>query len=583
MKQIASLFTLLTRSQKRSALVLLFMMFLGMLLETLGVGMVIPVLAFLSQDNPLQQFPQLQPAFLAIGIPSNNELIAYIMIAMVVLYTFKTFFLVFVNWMQSKFVFQLQASLSQRIFSGYLYQPYTFHLQRNSSQLIQTVSNETAQFARSAMLPGMMLITETLVLIGICTLLLTIEPLGAILIILIMVFAGGFFYRYSRKRSVEWGKARQHHEGKCIQHVQQGLGGAKEVKLLGREENFIEQFARHSTASAKVWERQITLQVLPRLWLELLAVISLAALVLTMLWKGTSLDSIVPTLGLFAAAAFRLMPSFNRVLTALQNLRFALPVTTRLVNELSLFNQESQKNNEETFAFQNQVRISNVSYTYPQAGKPSLTELTISIPYGTSIGIIGSSGAGKSTLVDVLLGLLKPTAGQVLVDGQNIQSNLQGWMRQIGYVPQTIYLTDDSLRNNIAFGVPADEVNEAAIHKAIEAAQLEEFVGSLAEGLDTIVGERGVRLSGGQRQRIGIARALYNDPEILILDEATSALDTQTESDVMDAINALHGKKTIVIIAHRLSTLQQCDTIIHIEHGHLINADKPSTEIAKNR
>ncbi|MDZ4154767.1 ABC transporter ATP-binding protein, partial [Methylicorpusculum sp.] len=413
----------------------------------------------------------------------------------------------------------------------------------------------------------MLLLTETLVLIGICTLLLIIEPIGALLVMTILAFAGGVFFHFSRKRSARWGKARQHHEGKSIQHLQQGLGGAKEVKLLGREESFIAQFALHSSGSASVWERQITLQALPRLWLELLAVVSLATLVLILLWRGGPLSNMIPTIGLFAAAAFRLMPSFNRVLTALQNLRFALPVTNRLVDELSLLSHAKKQNDKNSTRFQNELRLENVTYTYPDSPVQALKNLTLSIPCGASIGIIGSSGAGKSTLVDLLLGLLTPTTGDVLVDGVSIQSNMRGWMSQIGYVPQAIYLTDDSLRNNIAFGVPTHEIDESAILKALHAAQLDDFLTSLPEGLDTLVGERGIRLSGGQRQRIGIARALYNDPPILVLDEATSALDTNTEKEVMHAVNALHGKKTILIVAHRLSTLDNCDAIIRLENG----------------
>lgn len=551
-----------------------------MLLETLGVGMVIPVLAFLSQDNPIERYPQLQPALSLIGNPTGHELIVGVMLAMVLLYTIKALFLAFINWRQARFVFRLQANLAQRLFTGYLHQPYAFHLQRNSSQLIQTITSETAQFARGAMLPGMLLLTEALVLVGICTLLLVIEPLGALVVMTILAFAGGAFYRFSKKRSVLWGEARQHHEQNSLQHLQQGLGGAKEVKLLGREESFISRFSVHSAGSARVWERQITLQVLPRLWLELLAVISLATLVLTLLWRGVPMVEMIPTLGLFAAAAFRLMPSFNRVLTALQNLRFALPVTTRLVDELSLFVNPQSVVSEGRFTFETEIRLNNIAYSYPQAADYALTDLTVSIPYGYSVGIIGSSGAGKSTLIDVFLGLLTPSSGEILVDGVNIQSNLREWMSQIGYVPQTIYLTDDTLRNNIAFGVPPDEIDETSVLKAIHAAQLEDFISTLPEGLDTLVGERGVRLSGGQRQRIGIARALYQDPPILVLDEATSALDMKTERGVMDAVNALHGKKTIVIVAHRLSTLADCDKIIRLENGRLIEQGDNITMLA---
>ncbi|MEZ0232424.1 MAG: ABC transporter ATP-binding protein [Methylophilaceae bacterium] len=562
--------SLLTLKQKRSALFLLLLMIVGMLLETLGVGLLVPVLAFMAQSNPLAEHPRLAALIARWGNPTASQLIIIGMCLLVAIYAFKAIFLALLNWRQARFVFKLQANLSQRLFSGYLYQPYTFHLQRNSSQLIQTISNETGQFSRGAMLPGMILLTEGLVLLGIGSLLLVIEPIGACLVMLILFGAGGIFYSLSRSRSVRWGKARQFHEGMAIQHLQQGLGGAKAVKLAGRENDFLTQFSAHNKSSANIWEKQITLQALPRLWLEFLAVLGLAILVTTLLLRGASVASLIPTIGLFAAAAFRLMPSFNRVLTAIQNLRFALPVTNRLIDELALFDNAHQGEDIGAFDFHHEIHLENVSYSYPDAMDSALKNVNITIKKGASLGIVGSSGAGKSTFVDVILGLLPPANGKVYVDNADIQDNLRGWMKMIGYVPQHIYLTDDSLRNNIAFGIPPEQIDDDAIWHSLKAAQLEDFVRNMPEGLATVVGERGVKLSGGQRQRIGIARALYNDPPVLVLDEATSALDAITEQGVMNAVRELHGKKTILIIAHRLSTVAHCDFVITLEAGQVI-------------
>jgi ABC-type multidrug transport system fused ATPase/permease subunit len=309
---------------------------------------------------------------------------------------------------------------------------------------------------------------------------------------------------------------------------------------------------------------------LPRLWLELLAVTGLAALVLAMIGQGKPLDALLPTLGLFAAAAFRLMPSVNRILTSLHSLRFSLPVIDTIYNEFRLLGATMAPQRGERLSFDSGLALDQVKFRYPAAEALALRGVSLAIQPGTSVGFIGGSGAGKSTLVDIILGLLVPASGSVTIDGVDIQTNLRGWQDQIGYVPQSIFLTDDTLRRNVAFGLPADQIDEAAVLRAIRAAQLEQFVNDLPQGLDTIVGERGVRLSGGQRQRIGIARALYHDPPVLVLDEATSSLDTTTERGVMEAVRALHGKKTLLIVAHRLTTVEHCDRLFRLERGRVV-------------
>jgi ABC-type multidrug transport system fused ATPase/permease subunit len=331
---------------------------------------------------------------------------------------------------------------------------------------------------------------------------------------------------------------------------------------------------------------QAALQQFPRLWLELLAIGGLALLVTSMLAQGRDMVSIVPTLGLFAVAAFRLMPSVNRVLAAVQSLRYAHVVIDTLYEEFKLDVPEPVANQANgvthpVSAFKAEIHLSILGYTYPNATLPAISDISITIQKGQSAGFIGPSGAGKSTLIDVILGLLPPSSGQVLVDGQDIGKNLRAWQDQIGYVPQMIYLTDDTLRRNVAFGLPDGQIDDTAVRRAIRDAQLEEFVASLPDGIESKVGERGVRLSGGQRQRIGIARALYHNPSVLVLDEATSALDSETEVDVMQAITALKGNKTILIVAHRLSTVKNCDQLYQLEHGKLV-AYGTAMEILKN-
>lgn len=571
---------LLTSEERRNAVVLLGLMFVGMILETLGVGLVIPVIALLTKSDLAGSYPALKPALQALGNPSQKTIVIGGMLVLVGAYLIKALFLGLLAWWQMRFAFGVQAQISQRLFTVYLRQPYTFHLQRNSAQLIRNVTGEVNIFTFNTMLPGMSLLTEALVLIGLCSLLLIVEPIGALVVLPVLGVAGWGFHRLTHERVTRWGKVRQHHEGLRIQHLQQGLGSAKDVKLLGREADFLEQYRVHNVQSAHVGQLQATLQHLPRLWVELLAVGGLAMLVLSMLVQGRALGSVLPTLGLFAMVAFRLMPSANRILSAIQSLRYGLPVIDILYAELKLVAPEAVATRAPVIPFQAELELNKVSYSYPGASSIALHELSLVVRRGKSVGFIGASGAGKSTLVDILLGLLMPDAGVVRVDGEDIQCALRNWQDQIGYVPQSIYLTDDTLARNVAFGLANAQIDEVAVWRAICAAQLEEYVHSLPGGLDTLVGERGVRLSGGQRQRIGIARALYHDPAVLVLDEATSSLDTVAERGVMQAVRALQGTKTILIIAHRLSTVAHCDQLYRLEQGRVVETGTPETMLA---
>ncbi|HEY3045467.1 MAG TPA: ABC transporter ATP-binding protein [Vicinamibacterales bacterium] len=572
MSTARKILALLTPAERRSALGLLALMTVGAALETLGIGLVIPAIAVLIQTDPAASYPRLRPLLDALGDPTDGQLVAIGMLALVAVYLLKTIFCAYLVWRQTRFSFNLQARLSERLFRTYLMQPYTFHLQRNSAQLIRNVVTEVREFTITAILPGNLLITEGLVLLGVASLLIVVQPVGAVVVALVMGVAVLAFHHRTRDRITTWGEARQYHDGLRIQHLQQGLGAAKDVKLLGREDEFLAQYQVHNAESARAANLHQTLLELPRLGLEFLAVVGLAVLVLTMLGQGRDVAGIVPTLGLFAAAAFRLMPSVNRVVGAVHLLRYGQAVVDTLHEELKLHPPVPRAplgGTTHPQPFQTSIALHSIRYTYPDAPTPALDGLSLNIHKGESIGLVGPSGSGKSTVVDVLLGLLTPDAGQILVDGKDIQSDLRGWQDQIGYVPQSIYLTDDTIRRNVAFGVADDQIDDAAVARAITAAQLEDVVASRPEGLNAMLGERGIRLSGGQRQRMGIARALYHDPAVLVLDEATSALDTATEQGVMQAVMALHGSKTIVVVAHRLSTIEHCDRLYRLERGRM--------------
>lgn len=576
----------LTPAERKSTVVLLCLMITGTMLEMLGVGMLFPVMTIMGQNDLAIRYPRIQPVLEFLGNPTQSQLIVGAMLGLVGIYLIKNLFLAFLAWRQARFVHGIQAQLAQRLFTAYLRQPYTFHLQRNSAQLGHNILGEVGVFI-AVINSSMITLTEGLVLFGITTLLLLAEPLGVLIVVLVLGAAVWSFYYITRARITRWGVARQHHDALRVQHMFQGFGGVKDIKLLGRESNFLEQFQLHSVQAARVTGSQAILQQLPRLWLELLAVAGLALLVLSMLGQGVGTDRIVPTVALFAAAAFRLMPSVNRMLAGVQFMRYSLPTVNLMYEEVKLIAAEpsvtQEKNAVSSPAFQTGIRLANISYTYPGASTLSLDSVSITIQKGESVGFIGPSGSGKSTLVDVILGLLPPISGQVAVDGQDIQKNLRAWQNQIGYVPQSIYLTDDALRHNVAFGLPDEQIDDAAVQRAIKGAQLEEFVASLPNGLETMVGERGIRLSGGQRQRIGIARALYHDPSVLVLDEATSALDTATEQGVMQAVTELRGSKTILIVAHRLSTVEHCDRLYRLEQGRVVAECSPLELLATNK
>ncbi|MFM7292531.1 MAG: ABC transporter ATP-binding protein [Planctomycetia bacterium] len=561
-----AIWSILLPHERRAACGLVALMLVGMLLEMLSIGLVVPALAFTTGGGVAS--PAVARWREWLGDPSPNRLMLLVLVAMLGVYAVKSAFLLFAASCQTRFITSVQASTSRRLFATYLAQPWTFHLQRNSTQLMHTISEAQAFSHICTML--IMVVSESLVLIGLVALLLWFEPTGAIVVAATLGAAACLFNAVARPRARQWGTSRLHHSQKFTQHMQQGLQGAKDVKIRGCEGEFVRQFRVHTDAMARMGARQSLIEQIPRLWFELLAVASLLLLTAVMVWQGRPSTVLVPMLGLFATVAFRMLPSVNHMTAAIQKLRFSETMIDRLAAELSLPAAVPPAGPVQPLRFREAIALEAVSYRYPRSDQTVLDSVSLTIPHGGSVGFVGGSGAGKSTLVDVILGLLPPTAGRVAVDGVDIQANLRGWQDRVGYVSQTIYLCDDSIRRNVAFGVPEEAIDEQAVRRALAAARLDAFVDGLPDGADTRVGERGVRLSGGQRQRIGIARALYHDPQVLVLDEATSALDTETEQEVMAAVNALHGTKTLIIVAHRLSTVSDCDRLYRLDGGRVV-------------
>ncbi|MFA5774601.1 MAG: ABC transporter ATP-binding protein, partial [Ilumatobacteraceae bacterium] len=451
----------------------------------------------------------------------------------------------------------------------YLRQPYSFHLTRNSAQLIRNSQN-SGMLVSGAIDPMLTILADVLVTVALFVLLVVLEPRGTIATVVVFGLSAWIFRQFTNKRIRRWGNAQNYHKGMILQHLQQGFGGVKDVKILGREDHFVEQYSDHLVGTAVVLRRYSIAQALPRFGLEILTIMGLGVLVITMVGSNQELTDILPVLGLFAAAAFRLLPAVNRVINNLQIMNVSRPVLEDLYSDLAMPIMDTGKRSEHE-NFTDKIDVRDISFTYQSAAGSALSNVSMHVNRGEAVGLIGPSGSGKSTLVDVMLGLLAPQSGQVLVDGKDIQINLRGWQDQIGYVPQSIYLTDDTLRRNVAFGLPKGDIDDGAVWAAIRSAQLEEFAASLPAGLETVVGERGVRLSGGQRQRIGIARALYHNPSVLVLDEATSSLDAETEHGVMQAVQILQGEKTVIIVAHRLSTVEYCDRLYRLEDSRIVD------------
>jgi len=477
------------------------------------------------------------------------------------IFAIKSIYLTYKNWMQSKFVYALWSSLSQRLFFDYLHRPYLFHLQVNSAKLMQNIEREVTGFT-ILLVNALTLMTELLVIVGLGALMFYVDIQAAIIIIILFSIYGGFMFFYYRNRLLVLGLKRQNFEGEARKSAQEGFGGIKEIKLFGVENYFINQYKKPIEELISVnTKHQLSLEI-PRIWIEFFVIFIFSVLMVLMMYQDLNIIGLIPTLGMFAAIAFRVMPSVSRTLHSIQEVKYYSPSFKILNDEFSLVKDTNIVSSDAgLFEFNKEISINGVSYTYDGSNKKILNNVSAIIPKGSLVGFVGSSGAGKSTLLDVLLGLIFPDKGSIKVDGIDIASNINGWQKSIGYVPQAVYLTDSTIKANIAFGMADSSIDYQLLKNAIKSAQLQEFIDSLPDGTETFVGERGVKLSGGQRQRIGIARAIYNNPEVLILDEASSALDINTEGRFLETIKSLSGYKTIVFVTHRESVMKFCDQV----------------------
>ena len=424
------------------------------------------------------------------------------------------------------------------------------------------------------------LVQELLLASAVIWLMVYTEPVAAISTVTILVGGSLIYLKVTKPMVLRFGEQRQKIQAPLTRYLLQGFGGVKDIKVLGRSNDFLNQYENQNLIVQNVSVRYGILKAIAPMWTELLAMSGLTVVVWVMVWQDRPPDRIIPLLGLFVIATWRFVPTVNTVVSITNSIRYSRPAVESVYHEFEYI--KSQKNVvKNQIVFNEKVELRNLTFNYPNTTKPSLSDVNIVVHKGETVGFIGPSGAGKSTLVDVILGLLPQTSGELLIDGIEMQEHNLEWQSTIGYVSQAIYLTDDTVRRNVAFGIAEKDVDEVALEHALRSAQLWDFVESLPDKTHTIVGERGVRVSGGQRQRIGIARALYHGPQVLVLDEATSSLDIETEAEVMSAIRALQGFKTILIVAHRLSTVQHCDRLYRIEDAQIV-AEGSFIELTKS-
>lgn len=580
MKDIKRIIGVFNKKQRKELILLALMTILGTLLELLGVSAILPFVNVATNPASVKTSRMLSYFYGVAGANSVSQFMVYLAIALIVIYFLKNGYLILLYYAQYKFTYDSQRVLEGKLLSCYMHQSYCFHLEKNSAELQRNVIQDVNSFFQSV-LAHLQLMTEGAVCTILFAYLVFLDPsitLGVVLLLSVFVLC---FYRLFKRKIGDIGAKSRAATAKRVQWVQQSLGGIKEVKILGRENYFLKSYDKSAAVFADKQKKYNLATQVPRPIMETLCVCSLLIIVAFKISRGVDLSYFIPTLSVFAIAAFRLLPSFSRISSYIGIIIFQKSSVNEVctdIAEAERMNQEllarQTNQNEVMIPFEQSIEANDISFHYPNKDRWVLNHAKLCIPKNKSVALIGPSGAGKTTMADILLGILEPQEGHVKVDGQDVFTHLNAWHDKLGYIPQTIYLMDDSIRNNIAFGIPSELVDDEKIMKALKEAQLMEYFETLEDGLDTYIGEGGIRLSGGQRQRIGIARALYNNPEVLILDEATSALDNETEKAIMEAINMLQGNKTLVIIAHRLTTIQNCDYIYEIRDGVAILKDK---------
>ncbi|EOS74297.1 hypothetical protein C819_03050 [Lachnospiraceae bacterium 10-1] len=568
------------RKQKLQLLMLGIMIFIGGILETLGVGAMMPVVTALLTPDKLQEYVD-KYQFLgnicsALHIEDVGQMTMTLLIGLMAIYVIKNLYILLLTYKQNTFITQTRNKMISRVMAEFLNRPYEQYLGADIPTVFRITDSDIPQ-TFSLILAMLNLASEVVVSFLIFLVLLCINAAMTLFIIGVFGILTLFIFKVFKPKLNKIGGENQRIQSRIAKWRIQAIYGLKDVKVLNREEFFVRNYYESGKIGANVARNYAVLNNTPRLLIETVFIVSMLSFIAVYISGGGDMNVMMYAIGAFAAAAIRVLPSVNRINTYITEIAYTQPSLDFVYANLqqgmktdAMLAERRANAQKEKLKLEDKIELNHISFHYPDSEKNIFTNAHMEVPRGKSVGIIGASGAGKSTIVDVLLGLLHAQAGEITCDGVNIFKNYESWLAQIGYIPQSIYLIDESIRDNIAFGIDEDKINEKRIWEVLEEAQLKEFVEDLPEGLDTTIGDRGVRLSGGQRQRIGIARALYHDPEILVFDEATSALDNDTEAAVMEAVNSFHGKKTMVIIAHRLNTIEKCDIIYKVENEKLV-------------
>lgn len=574
MRSLLKVFTILPRQQLLHCGGLLLLMLIGAALETLGIGAILPLISIMGQPDFFENHGQMADIAARFGVHTHNQLIMLCAVGLIFVYILKNIYFAWQSRIQIRFVVNNQMYFARQLYAAYLAKPYSYYLNHNIAEAARNIGSPTVIFS-SILMPTLMLMTELVTGATIVGLLILADPLMAILVAGLMACVVYGLFNAFRNTISERGRISNHYQAMMGKWITQGLQSIKDTKVLQREQFFCNAYEKAYQNLNMANQKYLFIQQLPRLFVESIVVAGLLSLVIIKLLSGSNPQEIIPVLGVLAMAAFRLMPSANRIIGHLNTIKYQMPFFYQVYPELLEIRRLSEQGTADSFfppetsrlPLTREIRIEHLAFQYPAGAQPVLFDVSFVIPKGSFVGIIGPSGAGKTTFVDILLGLLPPNAGKIMADGVSIYDNIRAWLANLAYVPQSIYLIDASIRENVAFGHPESEIDDERVERVLQMAELQDFVQNLPDGVYTSVGDRGVRLSGGQRQRIGIARALYCQPEVLVLDEATSALDNETEKSITDTILKLKGQITIIAIAHRVSTLEACDFKVQFEDG----------------
>ena len=579
MNIIKKIVAVLDKNQKNKALILLILIFFSTFLEILSIGIILPILHVLAKGKTyLVELIQNRVALFSNFLePLENieysTLTIYIILFLTGLFLFKFLFMIFTIWKNASFLAQVDNQLSKRMFNLYMKQKYSFHMDNRSSKLLNNLVTQIPAFTSSALLSIIIVITEGSIFLCISAMLFIAEPLGAFFIFCTLGTICFTYYALTKKSITLWGKERIKFQDSRVKQIQESLQGIREILMTWKQDSFLKNFSFSTFKYTEIGKKQYIIRNFPRLLLEFLGVLSLSILFVLLQLKSVPINEMIPIIGFFAAASFKMIPSANRLLNAFQTLKFSGPVIDLINKELNLKSEFGNEKNSE-INFDKNINLKNIDFSYSKDfEKTILKNINLKIKKGEFVGFIGESGTGKTTLVDLILGLLSPTKGEIKIDEVDISHNLKSWQSMIGYVPQDVFLADDTIKKNIAFGIDEKNINHDHINYAIKTSQLSNVINNIENNLNAIVGEKGIKLSGGQKQRIGIARALYKKPKILVLDEATSSLDINTEQEIMKSINLLTGSLTIIIISHRYSTLAGCNKIFQIKNNNILEVN----------